>query len=303
MNLRIAEEIQHALDASASGSAPIVALESTVIAQGLPYPDNLETAKALETRVREAGAIPATVGVVAGQPVIGLSPEELELFAQDPAVEKLSSRDLAGAIARGLHGATTVAATLALARLAGIKVFATGGIGGVHRGASESFDISADLLELSRSPMLVVSAGAKSILDLPATLEVLESYAVTLAGYRTDDFPAFYSRNSGLRLPTRVETPKEAAELFLAQQALKHPSAVLLANPIPKDAELADCDAWIVQALAEADEKNVRGKQATPFLLARLMELSDGATLSANKALLLNNARLAGEVAVALKNR
>ena len=252
--------------------------------------------------MREAGAVPATIGVVAGEPVIGLSPEELDLFATDGAAEKLSTRDLAGALTRGVHGATTVAATLTLAHLAGLQVFATGGIGGVHRGAAETFDVSADLLELSRRPLNVVSAGAKSILDLPATLELLESYSVTVAGFGTDDFPAFYQRSSGLPVPLRLDSVAEAAALFRAQQGLTLAGAVLIANPIPKDAELKGAERWTAQALREAEAQGIRGKETTPFLLSRLMELSGGATLAANKALLLNNARLAGEIVVSLEN-
>lgn len=296
--LKIRDDIADAL----GEGAPVVALESTVIAQGLPYPLNLETARRMEEAVRKAGALPATIGLRAGVPVIGLSEEELAYFAEARTIEKLSARDLGGAVARKADGATTVAGTLALAHLAKIEVFATGGIGGVHRGAAHSFDISADIIELSRRPLLVVSAGAKAILDLPATLEVLESQGVAVAGYRTSDFPAFYSRTSGLELTQRLENPGQAAAAFLAQRALGQEGALLLANPIPEDAELSDCEVLIAQAVREADERGIAGKAVTPFLLSRLAELSEGRTLRANAALLVDNATLAGVIAVALKD-
>jgi pseudouridine-5'-phosphate glycosidase len=287
-------------DARANG-APIVALESTVIAQGLPTPFNIETAGAMEDAVRESGAVPAMIGLIEGTIKIGLSRSEIERLGSVNDVAKVGPRDLAYVLRQRNLGATTVAGTFIAADLAGIAVFATGGIGGVHRSAKETFDISADLHELSKHPLAVVSAGAKSILDLPATLEVLESLGVPVIGYQTSSFPAFYVRESELPLTARIEEPLEAAEILATQRALGLRQALLIANPIPEEVALSkeDVEGWIKQALEKANAQSISGKALTPFLLSALSELSDGQSLKANKALLLNNARLAGHIAVA----
>jgi pseudouridine-5'-phosphate glycosidase len=287
-------------DALAEGR-PVVALESSVVAQGLPRPFNLETAMAMGETVRSAGALPATAAVIAGELKIGLTDDELTALAETPAVPKLAPRDLAATLRGGGLGATTVAGTLFAAAHAGIKVFATGGIGGVHRGADQSFDISADLPELARRPVAVVASGAKSILDLPATLEVLETWGVPVIGYCCSDFPAFHTRESGLPLAHRVENPAEAASLMRQHWALGQESALLFANPVPQKAEIdpALLAAWIERALAAAASERIAGKAVTPFLLGQLAELSGGKSLAANRSLLLNNARVAAEIACA----
>jgi len=296
--LRVSEEVREAL---ASGK-PIVALESTVIAHGLPRPRNLETALAMEAAVRREGAIPATVAVIGGEPVVGLSRAQLELLASSNDVVKVSRRDFAPVLARKLTGATTVAGSLIVAVQAGIKVFATGGIGGVHRGAEETFDISADLFELSRAPLAVVCAGAKSILDLPKTLELLETLGVPLIGWQTSEFPAFYSRTSGLCLEHRVENADQAAAVFHAQNALGLPSAVVFCNPPPEASALssAEVESLLEKALRSTAQHKVSGKELTPFLLSELTKTSAGRTLQANVDLLLNNAKVAAQIAVAI---
>ncbi len=282
---------------------PVVALESTVISHGMPHPDNLATARALEAEVRNAGAIPATVAVMDGRIRVGLDDAALERLAiAGRMARKLSRRDLPIALATGTLGATTVAATMIAARLAGIAVFATGGIGGVHRGAERSFDISADLDELARSSVCVVCAGAKSILDLPKTLEVLETRGVPVLGYQTEEFPAFYSRRSGLPVDQRCDSPAEVAAILKTKWDLGLEGGVLLANPIPTADEL-DADAMehaIEQALAEADSQGITGKAITPHLLAGLERLTQGRSLTANMALIRHNARVAAAVATAL---
>lgn len=292
-----------AVRAALEAGHAVVALESTVIAHGLPHPHNLELARAMELLVRAGGATPATIGVVAGRPTIGLDAATLAHFATGAEVRKLSRRDLGVAIATGQHGATTVAATMALAHLAGIEVFATGGIGGVHRGARDSWDVSADLTELSRTPVLVVCAGAKSILDLPATLEMLETLGVPVVGYGTETFPAFYSVSSGLRLSARVDSPDEAAAVWRAHRRYGGGSGMLLVVPPPAEQALphAEVAALIDAALAEAAQQNIQGAQVTPFLLATIAQRSGGRSLTANIALLKNNARVAAAVAVALR--
>ncbi len=296
--LIIRPDVQAALD---SGRA-VVALESTVIAHGLPYPRNLEVAREMEAIVRAGGAQPATIGVVGGRPTIGLDDATIERFATAEGVLKLARRDLAVAIATGRDGATTVAGTMALARAAGIEVFATGGIGGVHRGARDSWDISGDLTELSRTPVLVVCAGAKSILDLPATLEMLETLAVPVVGYRTDEFPAFYSTSSGLRVTARADSPAEAAAIWRAHRRFGGGSGMLLVVPPPAESALPpeEIETALTQALAEADRRRIHGAEVTPFLLSALKDRTGGRSLEANVALLRNNARVAAEVAVAL---
>lgn len=276
---------------------PVVALESTVITHGLPRPLNLQLAQELEQMVRKEEAVPATVAVLDGRVRIGLHADELQDLASQDGTRKISRRDFGIAIARRESGGTTVAGTLVAARMAGIKVFATGGIGGVHRDAS--FDISADLQELGRSPLVVVCAGAKSILDLPATLEVLETVGVAVVGYRTAEFPAFYSTTSGLPVNVRVETPAEAANIARAQWEMGIESAVLVVVPPPAETALPanEVESAIQQALAEARAQGVRGAAVTPFLLARVSSLSHGSSLRSNLALLKNNARVAAQIA------
>lgn len=296
-DLSIAPEVAAAL---AAGQA-VVALETTVIAQGLPWPHNRDSTRRMDEVIRATGAVPAAIGIVEGQIVVGLSPEQQEAFARHGSTyRKVSRRDLAAVVVQKANGATTVSATLIIAALAGISVFATGGIGGVHPGAETSFDISADLVELGRQPVLVVASGAKSILDLPKTLEVLETNGVPVVGYRTNDFPAFYSQTSGLALEDVVGTPAAAAAYLSAQQALGL-GGVLIANPVPENAALPQSELarWTDQAEAEATKAGVSGAALTPFLLRRLFELSEGRTLTANLALLEANAALAAEIAVA----
>ena len=280
----------------------VVALESTVIAHGLPYPHNLETAQMLEAVVREHGAVPATIGVVGGVPTVGMDAAALAHFAQATPIRKLSRRDLGAAVAQGADGATTVAATMALAHLAGIEVFATGGIGGVHRDASESWDVSADLTELSRTPLIVVCAGAKAILDLPATLEVLETLGVLVVGYGTAELPAFYSVSSGLPLPTRADTPQEIALIWRAHQQYGGGTGMLVCVPPPAEVALprAEAEAAISRALAAAAAAQVRGPAVTPFLLAAMAHETTGESVRTNVALLRNNASVAAQIAVAL---
>lgn len=294
--MEIGSEAKEALE----GGRPVVALESTVLAHGLPRPRNLEVGRALEAKVRTAGATPATIAVVRGVPRVGLSEPQLELIASDDEVAKLSTRDLAVAMSRGAHGATTVAATMWLARLAGIDVFATGGIGGVHRGAPR--DVSADIAELARTPMIVVCSGAKSILDLAETREALESAGVLVAGWRTDEMPAFYSGSSGLAVDVRVDSADEVALIWAARRRIQSPGAMLLCVPPPSSAALpsAEVEAAIEQALARAAESRVTGKQLTPFLLAAVGKATAGRSLDTNVALLLNNAAVAASVATAV---
>lgn len=284
---------------------PVVALESTVIAHGLPRPLNLDCARELEAIVRANGAVPATVAVLGGRIRVGLTDAELERLAGAAGVAKLSRRDLATAVARGGDGATTVAATLICARLAGIGVFATGGIGGVHRGAEHSFDISADLTELARSPVTVVCAGAKSILDLPKTLEVLETWGVPVLGYGSDRFPGFYVRDTGLGVDARVDDPEAVARIVRARRALGLDGGEVVAAPVPESAALdpEQLDAWIGAALADASAAAVHGKALTPYLLGRLAELSGGLSLGANLALLRHNAGIASHIAKAIAKR
>ncbi len=285
-------------EARADG-APIVALESTIITHGMPYPQNLETAQRVEAEIRAHGAVPATIAVMAGKLHIGLTPDELNRLAQASDVMKLSRADIAACLAQGQTGATTVAATMIAAHLAGIHVFATGGIGGVHRGAETSFDISADLHELARTPVSVVAAGAKAILDLPNTLEVLETLGVPVIAYGQDDFPAFWSRSSGLAAPLRMNSAAEIASAHLMRARLGLNGGQLIANPIPEPDEI-DRDQItpvIETALREAEAQGIAAKAVTPFLLARIFELTEGRSLKANIALVLNNARLGAAIA------
>ncbi|RMA41415.1 pseudouridine-5'-phosphate glycosidase [Rhodophyticola porphyridii] len=299
--IALSRDVQVAFD----GGAPIVALESTIITHGMPYPQNLQTARAVEAQVREAGAIPATIAVMNGKIRIGLDPAELDALAQTPDAMKLSRADLAVALASGAVGATTVAATMICAARAGIDVFATGGIGGVHQGAEQSFDISADLRELSETPVTVVAAGAKAILDLPKTLEVLETLGVPVIAFGQEAFPAFWSRDSGLSAPLRMDSAAEIAAAHRMRAALGLPGGQLVANPIPEVDELPRemLAPLIAQTQAEAAAQGVTGKAVTPFLLQRLFELTDGRSLRANIALVMNNARLAAGIATELAAR
>ena len=295
--LSLSPEVQAALDAK----RPVVALESTIIAHGMPYPDNLKTAEALEQIVRDGGAVPATIAVIDGAFKVGLGKSELEHIATHPEILKLSARDLAYAAAKKISGATTVAATMRLASLAGIRVFATGGIGGVHRGANETFDISADLTELAETPVAVVSAGVKSILDIGLTLEMLETLGVPVVAYGSDDFPAFYSRTSGYKAPMRLDSATEIAGMMRAKWKLSAKGGISIANPIPVADEVPAeiIDGAIAAALAEAERQGVSGKAVTPFLLERVNAVTGGRSLKANVALVKNNARVAAEIAMA----
>jgi pseudouridylate synthase len=284
-------------------ATPQVALESTVIAHGLPYPQNLELAQEMERIVRAQGATPRTIAVLRGELRAGLNENELRHLATAKDVHKVSRRDLPVVVAKRQDGATTVATTMWIAHRFGIQVFATGGIGGVHRG--DGFDVSADLQELAQTPVIVVCAGAKAILNLPATLEYLETHGVTVIGYGTDEFPAFYSRTSGLPVDTRCDTPDEVAAIWQAKQALGLPGGLLVTVPIPPEAELpaTEIEPIIETAVAEAGAQGLRSAQVTPFLLNRISELSGAASLNANLALLKNNAMVAGRIAVAVEKQ
>lgn len=295
--LHFSEEVANALDSN----QPLVGLETAVVTHGLPYPTNIELAQAMEGVIREEGAVPATVGVLGGKPQVGMNKEDLLLLAQDQEVIKISRRDFSRACAKKLNGGTTVAGTITALDRAGIKVFATGGIGGVHRNAP--FDISADLPALGNTPVLVVCAGAKSILDLPATLEMLETLSVPVVGYQTSLFPAFYARSSGLPLSTQVEDVEQIAILAKAHWDMGINSAILLTVPAPIDVALPDkimADA-VNQALKDGAKHKIKGGEVTPFLLKRVSEITGKTSLNANLGLLLNNARVAARVAVALK--
>ncbi|RKL68492.1 pseudouridine-5-phosphate glycosidase [Salipaludibacillus neizhouensis] len=281
---------------------PIVALESTIISHGMPYPQNVDTAKKVEKIIRNKGAVPATIAILDGKIKIGLSEEELIYFAKATDVEKVSRRDLASVLASKKAGATTVAATMICAELAGIKVFVTGGIGGVHRGAEETMDVSADLQELAKTNVAVVCAGAKSILDIGLTLEYLETHGVPVVGFETDEFPAFYTQKSGFGVDVKGETPQDIAAMLNVKWELNLHGGVVIGNPVPKDKEMDKSliDQIIDKALKEAKDKGISGKETTPFLLDRLKELSEGATLTTNIALVENNAHVGAEIAVAL---
>lgn len=300
IDIRYSAEVQSARD---EGRA-IVALESTIITHGMPYPQNVEVAAQVEQDIRDAGAVPATIAVLDGVLHVGLEPEQLQALGQAKGVAKISRADMPACIATGGTGATTVAATMIAARLAGISVFATGGIGGVHKGAETSFDISADLMELAQTPVTVVAAGAKAILDVPKTLEVLETQGVPVIAYGQDSFPAFWSAQSDLKAPLRMDSPGQLARAHAMRQAMGLPGGQLVANPIPAADEIA-AEALapvIAQAQAEADEQGIAGKDVTPFLLSRIFELTEGRSLTANIALVRNNARLAAQIAQELNN-
>ena len=293
--LEINDEVKTALESG----GPVVALETTIISHGFGYPDNLECGRNCEKIVREEGAVPATIGIVKGKIKIGLSGDELEYFATHSDIPKCSRRDLAATVARGTYGAATVALTMLAAKMLGIRFFATGGIGGVHRGAQQTFDISADLEELAHTDVAVICAGAKAILDIPLTLEYLETAGVTVLGFQAGDFPAFYTRKSGCAVDYRVDSAEEAARIIKAKTDLHLENGILIAAPIPEEAELdpAFINGNIERALEKAEAEGIRGKAVTPFLLAELMRSTGGKSVAANKALVYNNCRVAASIA------
>jgi pseudouridine-5'-phosphate glycosidase len=298
--LVFSQEVQHAMNAH----IPIVALESTIISHGMPYPDNLKTAKEVEQIIAENGAVPATIAIIAGQICIGLSEEQMEFMATAKDIVKASRRDLPVILTQKLHASTTVAATMICAQLAGIKVFVTGGIGGVHRNAEKTFDISADLQELAQTNVAVVSAGAKAILDLKLTLEYLETLGVPVLGYQTDEFPAFYTRTSGLKVNYRVETPEAIAQIMKMKWDLCLHGGLVICNPIPEAYSMKpdEMQQAIHAALKEAAELGIEGKDVTPFLLDKIQKLTGGESLKANIALIKNNALLGARIAAAFNN-
>ncbi|GAA4229971.1 pseudouridine-5'-phosphate glycosidase [Sagittula marina] len=298
--INLSPEVQKAVDAQ----QPVVALESTIITHGMPYPQNVETARRVEAEIRAHGATPATIAILNGQIHVGLTEEQLETLAQSRHVAKLSRADLAACLATGGTGATTVSATMICAARAGVQVFATGGIGGVHQGAENSFDISADLQELAQTPVTVVAAGAKAILDLPKTWEVLETLGVPVIAFGQDEMPAFWSRASGIKAPLRMDTAIDIARAHHLRGTLGIPGGQLIANPIPKEAEIPSSviGPIIAQATADASKHGISGKNVTPYLLQRIFELTDGRSLDANIELVLNNARLAAAIARELRS-
>ena len=294
--LDIKDEVKQAL----KEGRPVVALESTIISHGMPYPKNVETALRVEQTIRDNGAIPATIAIIGGRLKVGLTAEDLEYFGKKgPAITKVSRRDIALIAARGQDGATTVAATMIIATMAGVKVFATGGIGGVHRGAEKTMDISADLDEFTKTPMIVVCAGAKAILDLNLTMEYLETKGVPVFCYRTDELPAFYTKSSGIKAPNRADSPKEIADIFNAQQALGMNGGILVTNPIPDQYSMDPqrINAAIDQAIQEMEKAGIHGKETTPYLLDKVQKLTGGDSLESNIMLVLNNAELAAKIA------
>ena len=298
MKLKVNPEVEQAL----KEGKPVVALESTIISHGMPYPNNVETALNVEEIVREHGGVPATIGIIDGVGIVGMNADEIEAFGKKgQEIPKVSRRDLATIMATDSWGATTVATTMILANLAGVEFFVTGGIGGVHRGAELTFDISADLEELARTNVSVICAGAKAILDLPKTLEVLETKGVPVLGYGTDELPAFYTRKSGLAVDYNVKSPEEAAKIIKEKRELRLDGGVLITNPIPEEDSMdADAiNAVIDKALAEMDEKGIKGKECTPFLLAKVAEITGGDSLAANIKLVYNNAAVGTEIAKA----
>ena len=277
---------------------PVVALETTIISHGMPYPKNVETALKVEQVIRDHGAIPATIGIIDGEPIVGMTPDEIELFGKAKNILKASRRDLPVVYAKKLWAATTVSSSMIIAAQAGIEVFVTGGIGGVHRGAQESMDISADLQELGKTSVTVVCAGAKAILDLPLTLEYLETMGVPVLGYKTKELPAFYSPNSGLSVDYQIDSPKEAADIIMAKRNNNLIGGILITNPIPNEYAMDKdvINAAIEKALAMADEQGIKGKEITPFLLKTVVELTGGESLESNIKLILNNAALGAEI-------
>ena len=294
--LDVMDEVKQAL----KEGRPVVALESTIISHGMPYPKNVETALRVEQTIRDNGAVPATIAIIGGRLKVGLTAEDLEYFGKKgPAITKVSRRDIALIAARGQDGATTVAATMIIAAMAGVKVFATGGIGGVHRGAEKTMDISADLDEFTKTPMIVVCAGAKAILDLNLTMEYLETKGVPVFCYRTDELPAFYTKSSGIKAPNRADSPKEIADIFNAQQALAMNGGILVTNPIPDQYSMDPerINAAIDQAIKEMEKAGIHGKETTPYLLDKVQKLTGGDSLESNIMLVLNNAELAAKIA------
>ena len=303
MNMNRFLDVNPEVAAAVAAGKPVVALESTIISHGMPYPQNVETALNVEKIIRENGAVPATIAIIGGRLKAGLTPEEIEYFGKKgQAIAKASRRDLAALVARGEDGATTVTTTMMIAHMAGIKIFATGGIGGVHRGAETTMDISADLEELANTPVMVVCAGAKSILDLGLTLEYLETHGVPVIGYGTNELPAFYTRKSGFGVDYRMDTPAELAKTFHVQQELGLKGGMLVTNPIPEEYSMdpAVINGAIDQAIAEAKEQGIHGKATTPFLLAKVKELTGGDSLDSNIQLVYNNAALAAKTACEL---
>jgi pseudouridine-5'-phosphate glycosidase len=302
MKVKLTPEVKAAL----AKKKPVVALESTIIAHGMPYPQNLDMARDVEKVIRSEGAVPATIAVVDGQLRAGLTDKELERFAKEgPGILKVSTRDLPFVVAKKMNGATTVASTMRIATMAGIHVFATGGIGGVHRGAEKTFDVSADLIEFAKSNVAVVTAGAKSILDLALTLEVLETQGVPVIGFGADEFPAFFSRQSGHQLTLRADTAKEVAAMMKAKWAIGLNGGMVIANPIPTEYEIpsAQIAPQIERAVAEAKAKGILGKDVTPFLLKRINEITEGRSLASNLQLVLHNARIAAQIAKEFANQ
>ena len=298
MIIKVNPEVESAL----KEGKPVVALESTIISHGMPYPENVKTALNVEAIVREHGGVPATIGIIDGVGIVGMTPDEIEQFGKKgKEIPKVSRRDLATIMATGSWGATTVATTMILANLAGVEFFVTGGIGGVHRGAEQSFDISADLEELGRTNVTVICAGAKAILDLPKTLEVLETKGVPVLGFGTDELPAFYTRESGLKVDYNIQSYEEAAKIIKTKRELKLDGGVLITNPIPEEYSMnsEDINDVIDTALNEMEEKGIKGKDCTPFLLARVAEITEGDSLAANIKLVFNNAAVGTEVAKA----
>ena len=300
MYIRVKEEALQAL----KENRPVVALESTIISHGMPYPRNVETALEVERIIREHGAVPCTIGIIGGEGVVGMSPEEIEEFGKRKGIAKVSRRDLPIIMAEKKWGATTVATTMILAAAAGIEVFVTGGIGGVHRGAQQTFDISADLQELAKTNVTVVSAGAKAILDLPLTMEVLETLGVPVLGYQTEELPAFYTRKSGLKVDYAIKDTKDAAKIIKAKRDLKLDGGVLITNPIPEkysmDPEVIN--KAIDEAVKEMDTQGIKGKDCTPYLLAKIAEITGGSSLDSNIQLVYNNAAVGAEIAKELCN-
>ena len=300
MYIRVKEEALQAL----KENRPVVALESTIISHGMPYPRNVETALEVEGIIREHGAVPCTIGIIDGEGVVGMSPEEIEEFGNRKGIAKVSRRDLPIIMAEKKWGATTVATTMILAAAAGIEVFVTGGIGGVHRGAQQTFDISADLQELAKTNVTVVSAGAKAILDLPLTMEVLETLGVPVLGYQTEELPAFYTRKSGLKVDYAIKDTKDAAKIIKAKRDLKLDGGVLITNPIPEkysmDPEVIN--KAIDEAVKEMDAQGIKGKDCTPYLLAKIAEITGGSSLDSNIQLVYNNAAVGAEIAKELCN-
>ena len=300
MYIRVKEEALQAL----KENRPVVALESTIISHGMPYPRNVETALEVERIIREHGAVPCTIGIIDGEGVVGMSPEEIEEFGKRKGIAKVSRRDLPIIMAEKKWGATTVATTMILAAAAGIEVFVTGGIGGVHRGAQQTFDISADLQELAKTNVTVVSAGAKAILDLPLTMEVLETLGVPVLGYQTEELPAFYTRKSGLKVDYAIKDTKDAAKIIKAKRDLKLDGGVLITNPIPEEYSMDSevINKAIDEAVKEMDAQGIKGKDCTPYLLAKIAEITGGSSLDSNIQLVYNNAAVGAEIAKELCN-